>query len=48
LKADPLALSAADGWALAQFSFPFTIACALARGGLTTADLTDEARAVGA
>jgi 2-methylcitrate dehydratase PrpD len=45
LKADPLALADANGWTLAQFSFPFTIACALARGGLTTADLTQEARA---
>jgi 2-methylcitrate dehydratase PrpD len=44
-KADPAALAGAGGWALAQFSFPYTIACALARGGLTTADLTDAARA---
>jgi 2-methylcitrate dehydratase PrpD len=45
LKADAVALAGPNGWALAQFSFPYTVACALARGGLTTADLTDEARA---
>jgi 2-methylcitrate dehydratase PrpD len=45
LKADPAALAGSNGWALAQFSFPFTVACALARGGLTTSDLSDEARA---
>jgi len=45
LKADAAALAGANGWALAQFSFPFTVACALARGGLTTSDLTEEARA---
>jgi 2-methylcitrate dehydratase PrpD len=44
-KSDPAALVGANGWTLAQFSFPFTIACALARGGLTTGDLTPEARA---
>lgn len=43
-KADPVALAGPDGWALAQFSFPYTVACALARGGVTTADLTDAAR----
>jgi 2-methylcitrate dehydratase PrpD len=44
LKADPAALGGAGGWSLAQFSFPYTVACALARGGLTTGDLTLEAR----
>lgn len=44
LKGDPAAFAGSSGWALAQFSFPYTVACALARGGLTTADLTDEAR----
>jgi 2-methylcitrate dehydratase PrpD len=44
LKADPNALAGANGWSIAQFSFPYTVACALARGGLTTADLTTEAR----
>jgi 2-methylcitrate dehydratase PrpD len=45
LKADPAALAGPDGWALAQFSLPFMVACALARGGLTVADLEPEARA---
>ena len=44
LKADPEALAGPNGWSLAQFSFPYTVACALARGGVTVGDLTDEAR----
>jgi 2-methylcitrate dehydratase PrpD len=43
-KADPAALAGPDGLALAQFSLPFMVACALARGGLTVADLQPEAR----
>jgi 2-methylcitrate dehydratase PrpD len=45
VKADPAALAGPDGWALAQFSLPFMVACALARGGLTVADLEPASRA---
>jgi 2-methylcitrate dehydratase PrpD len=45
VKADPAALAGPEGWALAQFSLPFMVACALARGGLTVADLDPAARA---
>lgn len=44
VKASPAALAGDNGWGLAQFSFPYTVACALARGALTTAELTLEAR----
>jgi 2-methylcitrate dehydratase PrpD len=45
LKADPVALAGPGGLALAQFSLPFMVACALVRGGLTVGDLTAAARA---
>jgi 2-methylcitrate dehydratase PrpD len=45
VKADPERLAGADGWALAQFSLPFMVACALSRGGLTVSDLEPAARA---
>lgn len=44
LKADQAALAGANGRSLAQFSFPYTVACALVRGGLTVADLAEDAR----
>ena len=44
LKTSPEALAGSNGWSLAQFSFPYTIACALVRGGLTITDLTDDVR----
>jgi 2-methylcitrate dehydratase PrpD len=44
VKADPAALAGPDGFALAQFSLPFMVACGLARGGLTVADLQPEGR----
>jgi 2-methylcitrate dehydratase PrpD len=44
VKADPAALAGPNGLALAQFSLPFMVSCALARRGLTVADLEPESR----
>ncbi len=44
LKTSPEALASPNGWSLAQFSFPYMVACALVRGGLTITDLADEVR----
>jgi 2-methylcitrate dehydratase PrpD len=44
LKSDPVALAGPQGWSLAQFSMPYAVACALARGGLTTDDLSQKNR----
>ena len=44
VKASPAALRSPNGWAVAQFSLPYAIACALVRGGLTIDELTIEAR----
>lgn len=43
-KSSPVLLAGPRGWALAQFSFPYAIACALARGQFTIAELTQESR----
>lgn len=43
-KADPANFVGAGGWTLAQFSYPFVVACALVRGRLTTEELSHESR----
>jgi len=43
-KADPASFTGPGGWSLAQFSYPFVIACALVRGRLTTEELSDASR----
>jgi 2-methylcitrate dehydratase PrpD len=45
VKASAEALAGPNGWALAQFSLPYMVACALARGRLTIEDLDPAARA---
>jgi 2-methylcitrate dehydratase PrpD len=45
IKASADALAGPNGWALAQFSLPYMVACALARGRLTIEDLDPAARA---
>jgi 2-methylcitrate dehydratase PrpD len=44
LKASPDALRGPNGWALAQFSLPYVLACALVRKKVTTDELSVEAR----
>ena len=45
LKASPAALQGESGWALAQFSLPYVLACALVRRQVTTDELSVDARA---
>jgi len=44
LKSNEAELAGRNGWSLAQFSFPYVMAAALARGRLSMAELSQDSR----